>query len=208
MKVGAANVELAAATPLTFRLSVSYDGKARPLITSFLDPQQRRPKWEVAVVGDEIGVKTAAGELLIDPGSGEWTLVDAKGVTLIPASSLGALSSSSTLTMPIKGTGTVKFYGSGNGVPSLQQVAIRSRVGNGVAVIPYYWSASGYSVLAVGEDENTPAAAVAAKGGVVWSFIGEKADLYLAPAGTSYAASRAYGELTGKPPVPPQQGFR
>jgi alpha-glucosidase len=213
LKIGDASVELSAATPTAFRLSVSYDGKAAALPTCFLagPAGTATAHWKTVTQGKSVGVATSAGELLIDRATGQWTLLDPKGATLIPLSSLPTLSASSTLNAPIAWTPStpIQFYGCGNGVASLQQSSIPSHVANGVAVIPRYWSTAGYSVLAVGTDDNKPATANASSdhSSLVWHFDGKKGDLYLMPAASLAAASEAYDQLTGRPPVPPRWAF-
>ena len=213
IRIGATDVELAPAGPTAFRLSVSHVGKATALPTSFLAPRKEGspPDVRVVKIGRWVGIKTPAGELLVNPGDVSWTLVDAKGITLIPPSSLQDLRSTDSIDFPIrsKSPAPILFYGCGNGAPSLEQGTIPSRVGNGVAVIPHYWSKDGYSVLAVSGDDNKPpsAAPSADKSSLVWHFTGSAADLYLMPAASMEAGAEAYDELTGKPPVPPRWAF-
>jgi alpha-glucosidase len=213
LKIGDANIELAAATPTAFRLSISYEGKAGALPTSFLasPAAATMPKWKMTGEKGRVGLKTPAGELVIDPATGQWTLHDPKGATLIPVSRLGMLSSTDSLAVPIAWNKTTpfQFYGCGNAVASLEQSAIQSRLGNGVAIIPHYWSRDGYAVLAVSEQDNQPATAAqsADKSALVWHFPGKRADLYLMPAATLADAARAYDQLTGTPPVPPEWAF-
>jgi len=247
VKVGAAEVELAAATPTAFRLSVSYDGKPAPMASTFLDPSANSslPTWKLIKAGSLVGIKTDAGELLIDPGNGQWTLLDAKGATLIPLSDLGKLNDipplppvinvaaldpnpkphwvelrvpdlsakpdTSCIDIPInlKANSSPKVYGCGNGAGSLQQTQGESRTGNGVAVIPYYWSSSGYCAFAVTADDEKPATWKTAPDGssFIWRFLGKKADLYLMPAATPREAAKAFGQLSGMPLVPPKWTF-
>jgi len=94
VKVGQAEVEIAAATPMAFCLRVSYDGKPRPSSSIFLsDPSGRvSVPWQLAQSDEWVGVKTPAGELLINPLNGKWTLLDASGRQLISPSEIGKLS--------------------------------------------------------------------------------------------------------------------
>src|SRR6185437_15712653 len=88
--------------------------------------------------GTQVGVKTAKGELLIDPKDGKWTLLDAQNRVIIPPSSIGDATNDN------RGRAVVHieiakapdrpaiFYGSGGGMNtpvSLQQTEGRSRVG-------------------------------------------------------------------------------
>jgi len=98
------------------------------------------------------------------------------------------------------------IYGSGDQNNGLLQTQGQGRVGNGTTGVPYYWSNTGYGVLALGSDDNAPASwqRPAADGPINWSVPGNAIDLYLFPAATLEASSQAYAELTGAPPVPPR----
>jgi alpha-glucosidase len=216
-----AAVELDAITPTAFRLSVSHQGSPQAVDTTFLAPEAKNQTvpWSVAQEPPFIGVKSAAGELLINPQNGHWKLEDAKNATLIPESELGGAATFTTATesattgfeIPLAWTGgsSIQVYGSGNGSPSLQQSDVRSHLGNGIAVIPYYWSPGGYSALAVAANDNTPAywTGAADHSSITWHFPGTSGDLYLMPAATLAEASQAYAQLTGFPPVPPRWSF-
>ena len=82
-------------------------------------------------------------------------------------------------------------------------------LGNGHAVVPYYWSRAGYAALAVSGDDNSPAGWTASQplGRVSWVYPGKSADLYLMPAATLDAAARAYAKLSGMAGVPPRWTF-
>ncbi|MGD0744912.1 MAG: TIM-barrel domain-containing protein [Verrucomicrobiota bacterium] len=230
VKIGQAQVELAPATPATFRLSVSYDSKAGPAPSIFLADNSRRVAWRLARSGDFVGIKTSAGELLINPVTRQWTLKDPAGKILVPASPIGDLAgnpgpspSHVTVTVGWDPTRLPAFYGSGNGMGQevgaelptiigaelLQQTNGHSHLGNGVAVIPYYWSTAGYAALAVTGDDNKPAGwtSVPSQGCVTWDFPGRTADLYLMPAASLRDAAKAYAQLTGYAPVPPRWAF-
>ena len=231
VKVGAAQVEVAAVTPTAFSLKVSYDGKPGPSSSIFLaEPSgQVTVPWQLARSGNSVGVKTSAGELLIDPVSGQWTLQDASGRTLIQPAEIGKLSQDTSgqshlaITVGWGKNAHPSFYGSGDGMgtniksplhtvigaESLHQTNAKTELGNGIAIIPYYWCTSGYSALAVTSDDNKPASwnAVPDQSGVIWNFPGTTADLYLIPAANLRDAAMAYAQLTGYPPVPPRWTF-
>ena len=210
-------MEAATATVGAFRLSVSYDGKPQVHRSIFLADSANQPPVQGNVVheGKLVGVATAAGELLIDPVEGEWTLHDSHGGVIIPLSKIGEETRDSVGNPMVDievGWNQDKphiFYGSGNGVDCLQQEEGRSRVGNGIAVVPHYWTDTGYAALAVSADDNAPASWSATNGQhhVMWSFEGSSADLYLMPAATLYGAAAAYAHLSGPPAVPPRWTF-
>jgi alpha-glucosidase len=221
INVGSAEVELAVASPTAFRLSVSLQGKPTPNASTFIAPEVKgdATPWEVIHQDAWTGISSAAGKLLIDPKSGQWTLEDAQGAVLIPPS---GLPTASTVEIPHKATGPgidfslawkagseVQVYGCGNGVDTLEQSNVHTKLGNGRAIEPYYWSPSGYAVLAVTQDDNAPAYwnAVQGQPQLTWHCPGTSADLYLMPAPTLEAASRSYAQLSGFAPVPPLWTF-
>ena len=218
IKYGQAQVELAAATPDAFRLSVAYDGKPRFIPTSFLADANAADSiaWQIVNKHGMVGIRTKAGELLISPRTGEWTLLNAAGKVLIPRHEIGGLnqetSSRNTNVNIMVGWDKhkpISVYGCGNGVDTLQQSKTTTGVSNGRAVIPYYWSAAGYAVLAVTANDNRPARWQGATNGeyLTWTFPGREAELYLMPAASLKDATEAYARLTGFAPVPPRWTF-
>ncbi|MCE0483296.1 MAG: DUF5110 domain-containing protein [Methylacidiphilales bacterium] len=218
VQVGDAEVELAVATPTAFCLSISYDGKSSPLPSIFLF-KSVPPQCQIVESAPWVGIKTGFGELDVNPQDTTWTLKNAQGTVLIPASPLGKPATVPTLnnvTVPgidlpidwISGT-PLQVYGCGNDAPALQQTKANTHLGNGIAVIPYYWTPNGYSILAVTENDNQPASwtGAADSSSITWHYPGKTADLYLMPAPSLYDAVRAYGQLTGLPPVPPRWSF-
>ena len=218
LQVGDARVELAVATAKAFRLSISFDGKITPIESSFL-VKPTAPEWQLVQSETHVGIKTSFGELDINPTSGKWTLMDARGATLIPSSGPGDLRTANSndksnapgidLTVAGKPGASLEVYGCGNGAPTLLQTKAETRVGNGTAVIPYYWTPTGYAAFGVTEDDNAPASWTTDPdhSSLTWHFPGKTADLYLMPAPSLYDAARAYGQLTGLAPVPPRWCF-
>jgi len=213
---GQAQVELAAASTNTLRLSVSLDGTPRPAPTTFLaDTNADFPvAWQSVKRHGLVGVQTAAGTLLMNPENGDWTLENARGKTLIPRHAIGNLAATGSnasvnVTLGWKKGQPIQVYGCGNGVNALEQSKTTTGLGNGRAVLPYYWSEAGYSVLAVTADDNRPAHWLAATNdaALTWIFPGTTADLYLTPAANLKDAARVYAQLTGHAPVPPLWAF-
>ena len=215
---GQAMVELAAANRDTLRLSVTTGGGSVPAPCSFLvrTNSDSSVKWELVKRGGLCGISTSAGVLLMNPQNGEWTLENCKGEVLIPQHELALraepdASGNEQISIELgwEKHKPVTVYGSGNGVDELQQTKVMTGVANGVAVVPYYWCAAGYAVLAVTENDNRPAFWRRAKNGksVTWTFPGKTADLYLMPAATLKAAAGTYARLTGPAPVPPRWTF-
>jgi len=215
--VGTAEVELAVATPTAFRLSISYQGKPVASPSTFLAPETKTDNttWQVVHQDALVGISSAAGKLLIDPQTGQWTLEDAQGGTLIPLSDMGKPGTEPgpkktqvpgiDLPLAWKPGSPIQVYGSGNGSPTLLQSDGDTHLANGIAVLPYYWSPNGYAVLAVTANDNLPASWTAAdQSSLTWHFPGTSADLYLMPAATLKAAAQADTQLTGFSPVPPR----
>jgi alpha-glucosidase len=212
VKVGEAQVELAAETPTALRLSISYKGTPTPASSIFLADQagQIPVTWEPIQQAGFVGIKTAAGELLIDPATRKWTLEDARGQTLIPPCEIGQLIRSNVvLNFGWGKDEPVIVYGCGNGTPGLEQSNVLTHLANGVAVIPYYWSPVGYGAMAVTANDDKPATwhAAPGQGYGTWNFPGNTADLYLMPTADLHAAAKAYAQLSGLPAVPPRWTF-
>ncbi|HTI98762.1 MAG TPA: TIM-barrel domain-containing protein, partial [Dongiaceae bacterium] len=217
VQLGTAQVELAAASPEILRLSVRYDSQTGPIPSSFLSQTNQAAGTGKIIEADGwVGIKTKAGKLLLDPRTGEWTLLGTDDVTLIPKGKIGELDHSVSakhqqirIRLGWNPQKPVAVYGCGNGVPNLVQTAAHTGVSDGGATIPYYWSPAGYAVLAVTADDNQSASWRAAgnREAVTWTFPGSRADLYLMPAATLQDAAKAYARLTGFAPVPPRWTF-
>jgi alpha-glucosidase len=219
VSLGGAQVELAAVDAGVLRLSVSSNGASAAAPSTFLAPRTNNPQasWRMVRQDSRVGIRTQAGRLLLNPASGEWTLEGARGEVLIPPHTLGVqggktFSKHSQVTVEVgwDKARPLAVYGCGNGVMDLRQTkGARAGVGNGLAVLPYYWSEAGYGVLAVTEDDEHPASWRSAEDGgcLTWTFPGARADLYLMPAASLKAAAGAYAHLTGAAPVPPRWAF-
>ena len=115
---------------------------------------RRAKNGEAVTVGNNVGVKTASGELLIDPTSGSWTLLDAQGTALIPHGTLAAIEKDAktngdgvTFTLNMGTAQPLQLYGNGNGTVDLLKTEGNSHMANGIAVIPYYWCTAGYGAF-------------------------------------------------------------
>jgi alpha-glucosidase len=207
-----AQVKISAVDADTFRLSVVC-GNGPEMHSSFLADTNENISAEQSISnGDWTSVRTANGELLFNSKSGEWALRNSNGKELIPQHSIGPLTETTNETqveLGWNGQVPIAVYGSGNGESSLLQSNVTTGLGNGRAVIPYFWSPAGYAVLAISADDNRPAHWRAATNGefVTWIFPGASADLYLMPAATLKDAAKAYAHLTGRAPVPPIWAF-
>jgi alpha-glucosidase len=216
VQIGAATVEAAAATDGAFRLTVSYNGKPRPAQSIYLAPNPTQAESSTVNENGWTGVKTTSGELLIDPTHALWTLRDAQGKTLIPPGPISRLTHNQQtgkpfviLTAGCPSNHPFEVYGCGDGADSLLQDHARPALGNGHAVVPYYWSRAGYAALGVGSDDNAPPSWTASSdlGRISWIYSGNSADLYLMPAANLRIAARAYANLCGPPKVPPRWTF-
>jgi alpha-glucosidase len=218
IKFGQAQVELAVATPDAFCLSVAYDGKPHFIPTSFLADTHAADSivWQIVKKQGMVGIRSKAGELLISPRTGEWTLLNAAGRVLIPRHEIGGLNqgtspgnTSVNIMLGWDKHEPISVYACGNGVDNLQQSETTTGVSNGRAVVPYFWSAAGYAVLAVTANDNQPACWRGAANGeyLTWTFPGPEAELYLMPAASLKDATEACARLTGFAPVPPRWTF-
>ncbi len=218
VEVGPAQIELAPASDHALRLSVAYFGRPAFAHSSLLAdlPTGNAIAWQLIRENGLIGIKTKAGQLLVDPRDGTWILKNAGRQVLISKCDIGNLDTATApggrcvkVTVGRDPNMPLGVYGCGNGNPTLFQTNASTHVDNGVAVIPYYWSPEGYAVLAVSANDNSPASwKVATNGdGIIWNFPGTTADLYLMPAATLKAAASDYDDLTGHAPVPPKWAF-
>ncbi|MGH7940778.1 MAG: TIM-barrel domain-containing protein [Limisphaerales bacterium] len=216
IQFGKDRIELGAVNARIFRLSVAVDGAPEVATSTFLADTTNASfhGWREVKGHGMVGVQTPGGELLMNPKDAEWTLQDARGRTLIPRhvlSDFSGFAGNGSLELSLGWTqGKPEFvYGCGNGANALEQSNVTTQVGNGVAVVPYFWSNAGYSVLAVTADDNRPAYWRAGTDGksVTWTFPGRTADLYLMPSATLKDAAKIFARLTGYAPVPPLWTF-
>jgi alpha-glucosidase len=218
IQLGHEEIELAPVTPDALRLSVSYRHSSGAAASSFLISTNvsERASWNFVEQGDYVGIETKTGKLLMNPHNGVWTLEAHDGSTVIPPHAMGEIDQANSennrevkLQAGWLGKERIEVYGSGNGETSLEKTKADGGVSNGKAVIPYYWSKSGYCALGVTEDDNRPASWQAAGNNeyISWTFPGSRADLYLMPAKSLKDAAKAYSRLTGAAPVPPRWAF-
>ena len=164
-----------------------------------------------------VGIRTKAGELLINPKTSEWTLLNAGGKVLIPRHEIGGLNSEAssantnvTLMLGWDRHQPVSVYGCGNGVDALQQSKTTNR--------GFQWPGSHSLLLVAGrlrgsrrDDQRQPSRRLAwstANGEyLTWIFPGREGELYLMPAASLKAATEADARLTGFAPVPPLWAF-
>ncbi len=208
------SVEATAINAHAFRLHVSFADAPAKQQSLFIDANSSSPRTAVETVKDGAfsGVRTGNGALLVDREKGLWMLKDSQGRVVIPATSLASLGSDDRtgrpqITCPMgAASGPATIYGSGDMNGGIVQQRGQSRVGNGVTGVPYYWSSAGYSVLALGEDDNAPGnwQRNETDGTITWTMPGNSLDLYLMPAARLQEGTEDYAELTGRPPVPPR----
>src|SRR5579864_3070476 len=83
-KVGTAQIELAPVNSNTFWLAARQSGRPEFPKTSFLaDSSRSAVRWHAIREQGFIGIQTEAGELLIDPQTGQWMLKSGNGRILI-----------------------------------------------------------------------------------------------------------------------------
>jgi alpha-glucosidase len=217
--IGRQMVELRVASPHAFRLHVFKPTQgASPSTSIFLNGKaQATTAFSQVSEGNAVGIKTAFGEMLVNPVAQKWMLRDAAGKTLIDWGLLPAAGSSTTGDMQLQLTAGSSpdvsqplFYGSGS-IPNrgaLTQNKADSAMGNGRVALPQYWSTAKYGALMISGSENDPGSWKAdANGAVDWTVPGSVVDLYLMPSANLYEWLRDYAELTGFAPVPPRWSF-
>lgn len=212
--VGGLKVRAAAVSASIFRISVNAAGEPTPLKSIFLDP---RAKWknvgEAARTGTLRSITTTAGELRLDTATGEYSLRDARGHTLVPPARVADIATTPALSLDLHvgwpRERPFSVYGAGNGADTLLQTEVRPRVGNGIAVQPFFWSPAGFATFVVAADDDAPAQCdgKVANGAVTWTARGPAADMYLIVAPRLLDASRSLLAITGRPPVPPRWTF-
>ena len=217
MVIGAAHIDVSSPKPGIFRLNVVFGNPSTPRQSIFLDPAEVKTDWVAAIHGNQAGVKTTGGQLLVDQTTGAWTLLDGAGKVLISQGSIPTLQADPksghrqvALDIPIPPGRPFRAYGSGNGgSPGLLRESGDSSLDNGVAIIPYYWASAGYSAFGITGDDDMPAKwRTDPKHAVIsWSFPGQSASLYLMPAKDLREAARKYALLSGPPHVPPEWTF-
>jgi alpha-glucosidase len=217
-QIGQAQVALSAAKQAIFRMNICYDGGYKAWHTVFLDPSLGHVNCRQVAQGSLVGIATDHGRLMVDSTTGKWSFEKLLPETGLDIIATGQITTTKTyepktkaLICPIAidSTPQESFYGSGNVSDDLLQTHGIAAVGNGHAVIPYYWSKKGYGAFACGFDDDDPAqwALNPAKTGVTWTIPGKMAELYLMVAPTLRDASRSYAELSGPPLVPPEWVF-
>lgn len=191
------------ATNAAFCLSLNDSAAPLPLKSIFIDHHTSSP-YTVISTPPLYGIKTNFGKLMINTGTGTWSLYDAANQVLIRDGAYQFSDSSTSITYPAAGT----FYGSGNmASKDLQKDQSASGVSNGLAGIPYLWNNTGYSAFGVSVDDNTPATWNNKDQQLSWKYRAKAANLYLWPASTIYEGAKGYVLLTGKPKLPPRWAF-
>jgi len=96
LQVGNETVEIHVASPHAFRLHIeqpsSTPAPAGPSSNIFLsDAKQPATAFTQVTEGSAVGLKTAFGEILVDPDAKTWSLRDADGKVLVNAGQLGTV---------------------------------------------------------------------------------------------------------------------
>ncbi|MDR3693395.1 TIM-barrel domain-containing protein [Mucilaginibacter sp.] len=200
-------IGLTTANDEAFCLSLNDSIAPSAIKSVFIDNSNKATaQFTVISTAPSYGIKTSYGKLMINTGTGTWSLYDAAGRVLIRD---GAYSSKGN-TIQINYSAKGMLYGSGNrSSKELEKNQSASTVWNGAADIPYFWNSAGYSAFGVSANDDNPASWNRAKGktDLIWKFAGKEANLYLWPAKTLYDGAKGYVKLTGKPKLPPRWAF-
>jgi alpha-glucosidase len=172
-------------------------------------------------VGESVGLQTKFGSISIVPRTGELTMLNREGGVILRRPMFASPISPSCLHVQLSSSNGSRVYGYGGGameggVGGDPWAAANSTpvVGNTVWRTPSYYATDGYAALAVlpsSHSENSLTAYGAnwsmEQGGLLWSFEGQRIDLYLLPATTLKEGISALALLTGPSPVPPLWAF-
>jgi alpha-glucosidase len=200
-----------------FRISIDAEHKsARPIKSIYLNPAL--PHTDVGTLSkgssDDHSLSTSAGTLKFDPASDTVSLQNLARKLLLPPALLATpmvISDKPAIAIHLGWPQDRPFavYACGNGADGLLQYEVKARVGNGVAVEPFFFAPAGFATFVVGADANAPAQCdgKVEHDAVTWLVPGTSADVYLIIAPQLGDASRALLQLTGTPPVPPRWTF-
>lgn len=197
-------IELSAPANGVLCLHLATPGHPHAPRSIFLDPAASPIPATRLDEGNYQGIRTSAGDLLIDPASHDFFLRSPAGQTLIPPSPLPNENSA-----VIRPDNTPHLYASGDHPDvhnnSLLHIASTPKLGNGHASLPYYFSTAGYALLATSDDDNNPPSYFSSLDGIHWTFPQKSSiTLYFLPAQNLKQAAAAFANLTGHAPVPPR----
>ncbi|MDE1170311.1 MAG: glycoside hydrolase family 31 protein [Verrucomicrobium sp.] len=210
LDVGPVHVRVEALKPGLFCLTESLGAPERPA-SIFTDPALARARAGTEVDKDGWrGVSVDGQELAVEKATGAWEL-RAGGMVLARGTVAREEKGALALDLALPAGAPFRAYGAGGGgrgeADALLKTEGLSRLGNGKAAIPYYWSAAGYGALGVAEVDDAPARWAADAQKVRWTFPGRTASLYLFPAADLAESCRRYAALSGAAPVPPRWTF-
>jgi alpha-glucosidase len=210
-------IHITAISSNIFRISIDAERKsAHPIKSIYLNPAL--PHTDVGTLSktsdNDRSLSTTAGALKFDPISDTLSLLNSKGTSLISPAVLAtrtAILDKPVIAIHLGWPQNRPFaiYACGNGADALLQHEIKSRVGNGIAVQPFFFAPAGFAAFVVGADANAPAQCdgKVEHDAVTWFVPGTSADVYLIIAPHLGDASGALLQLTGSPPVPPRWTF-
>ena len=210
--VGGFKVELAVQGQSAFRLSVCKS----PCTPAQIDSVMLDPKTEhAAATTTASSIKTSFGSLSLDL-TGTLTLSDAAGKVLSQAG-LNLTQTSATTGLSVGRSASAKLYGAGAGHTvgfALAKTESNPKVDNTELEVSRFWSTDGFATLGVtplpsdpNDHKSFPAKWTAASDSVVFSIMGDHADVYLMPAHDAFAGIQTHWALTGKAAVPPRYAF-
>jgi alpha-glucosidase len=225
VNVGPMQVALAVSGSAAFRVGVHVrDSKAESnasdaISTLFLE-QGPPVATTLTRVGDSVGLKAAFGSISIVPSTGELTLLDREGGVIIQGP-MFVPPMVTNISVQLSASLGSRFYSYGGGAqePGVggdpwAAVSSTPAVGNTVWRTPSYYATDGYAALAVVPSSHSQSSLSvygaswgAEQRRLLWSFEGQRADLYLLPAATLKAGISALALLTGASPVPPLYAF-
>ena len=164
------------------------------------------------------GIKTSFGALSLT-AAGVLTLADAAGKILSSGALLEGSPPAGTTALAFGKSAGAKFYGSGAGKNSgfaLEKTSSSPHVANTDLSVSRFWSTDGFAALGVTSFASDPKhngqypASWDTKDNaksVIFTIMGDTADVYLMPAATAFDSIAVHWALTGKAAMPPRYAF-
>eukprot|EP00928_Gymnodinium_smaydae_P089309 TRINITY_DN73299_c0_g1_i1.p1 TRINITY_DN73299_c0_g1~~TRINITY_DN73299_c0_g1_i1.p1 ORF type:complete len:794 (-),score=67.51 TRINITY_DN73299_c0_g1_i1:54-2435(-) len=183
-----------------------------PIDSTMVQPDDEDASFDYTDCGEKYGkgIRAPFGSLCVTADNATFTLLNAAGRVLTQVSSF----SREHLSLSSK-DGALYGGGAGKQDAALIRNSVSPYVENKVVFVPHYWSRDGYAALGVanstigdGKTNYYPISFASLEHEIRWKLSDADAfELYLMPAASLDAGTRAYYALIGKPVVPPRYVF-
>jgi alpha-glucosidase len=233
MSAGDAQVEVAIEGQSAFRVSIAHSGDtAQQLPSRMLEKKQEYAQFDIKEEPEGTSLSTQFGSITLN-NDASFKLSDSQGNVLVQSDVLTSFDGTYVTTSLGKASSTGDqsvYYGAGAeaGSPMTMDhctpTVCNHYSAGAVSFGPQYYAATDkYAALAVATHDwsantdywtegkpnyaNYVANWTSSADGVKWMAEGSSMDLYLMPAADTYAYLKSFGDLTGKPRVPPRYAF-